>query len=33
MLVGKIKEGKVHPKVDATDAELKAAIGQVLSTK
>jgi len=33
MLVGKIKEGKDHPKVDATDAELKAAVGTVLSTK
>jgi cytochrome c len=33
MLVGKIKEGKTHPKVDATDAELKAAVGTVLSTK
>ena len=33
MLVGKIKEGKGHPKVDATDAELKAAVGTVLSTK
>jgi cytochrome c len=33
MLAGKIKDGKGHPKVDATDAELKAAIGTVLSTK
>ena len=33
MLVAKIKEGKTHPKVDATDAELKAAVGTVLSTK
>ena len=33
MLVGKIKEGKTHPKVDASDAELKAAVGTVLSTK
>ena len=33
MLVGKIKEGKGHPKIEATDAELKAAVGTVLSTK
>jgi len=33
MLVSKIKEGKTHPKIDATDAELKAAVGTVLSTK
>ena len=33
MLVDKIKEGKGHPKVAASDAELKAAIGTVLSTK
>ena len=33
MLVAKIKEGKTHPKIDATDAELKAAVGTVLSTK
>ena len=33
MLVAKIKEGKTHPKVDASDAELKAAVGTVLSTK
>jgi cytochrome c551/c552 len=32
-LVAKIKEGKGHPKVNATDAELKAAVDQVLSTK
>lgn len=32
-LVGKIKEGKTHPKVGASDAELKAAVGYVLSTK
>jgi cytochrome c len=29
----KLKEGKGHPKVNASDAELKAAIGYVLSTK
>ena len=33
MLLGKLKEGKGHPKTTATDAELKAAIGTVLSTK
>jgi cytochrome c len=33
MLVDKIKEGKGHPKVAASDAELKAAVGTVLSTK
>ena len=33
MLVAKIKEGKGHLKIDASDAELKAAVGQVLSTK
>jgi len=32
-LVGALKEGKGHMKIDATDAELKAAVGQVLSTK
>jgi cytochrome c len=32
-LVAKIKEGKGHPKIEASDAELKAAVGQVLSTK
>jgi len=32
-LVAKIKEGKGHPKVNATDAELKAAVDQVLATK
>jgi len=32
-LAAKIKEGKGHPKVDASDAELKAAVRQVLSTK
>ena len=33
MLVDKLKEGKGHPKIAASDAELKAAIGTVLSTK
>lgn len=32
-LVEKLKEGKGHPKVAATDAELKAGVGQMLSTK
>lgn len=32
-LVAKIKEGKGHPKVAASDAELKAAVGHVLATK
>lgn len=32
-LVAKIKEGKGHPKVAASDAELKAAVQQVLATK
>ena len=32
-LVAKIKEGKGHPKVTASDAELKAAVRQVLATK
>jgi cytochrome c len=30
-LVAKLKEGKGHPKVAASDAELKAAIGYVLA--
>lgn len=33
MLVGKLKDGKGHPKANATDAELKAAVDQVLSAK
>jgi len=33
MLVDKIKEGKGHPKIAASDAELKAAVQTVLSTK
>jgi len=33
MLVGKLKEGKTHPKVTATDDELKAAVKHVLATK
>lgn len=32
-LVAKIKDGKGHPKIEASDAELKAAVGTVLSTK
>jgi len=32
-LVAKIKEGKGHPKIDASDAELKAAVQHVLSTQ
>lgn len=32
-LVANLKAGKGHPKVAASDAELKAAVGQVLSTK
>jgi cytochrome c len=32
-LVDKIKEGKGHAKIAASDAELKAAVGYVLSTK
>ena len=33
MLVGKLKEGKGHPKIAATDAELKSAVQHVLATK
>src|SRR6185436_20168304 len=32
-LVAKLKEGKGHPKIAASDAELKAAVQQVLATK
>jgi cytochrome c len=32
-LVAKIKEGKGHPKIAASDAEIKAAVETVLSTK
>ena len=32
-LVAKLKEGKGHPKIAASDAELKAAVGYVLTTK
>lgn len=32
-LVAKLKDGKGHPKAAASDAELKAAVGAVLSTK
>jgi cytochrome c len=30
-ITAKLKEGKGHPKVSASDAELKAAVGYVLS--
>ena len=33
MLVGKLKEGKGHPKVAASDDELKAAVQHVLAVK
>lgn len=33
MLVNKLKEGKGHPKVNATEDELNAAVKHVLSTK
>lgn len=33
MLAGKLKDGKGHPKANATDAEIKAAVDQVLSAK
>jgi cytochrome c len=33
MLVAKLKEGKAHPKVAASDAELKECIQAVLATK
>jgi cytochrome c len=32
-LVAKVKEGKGHPKINASDAELKAAVETVLSAK
>jgi cytochrome c len=32
-LVAKLKEGKGHPKVQASDAELQAAVRHVLATK
>lgn len=32
-LVAKLKDGKGHPKIAASDAELKAAVGYVLSVK
>jgi cytochrome c len=32
-LVAKLKEGKGHPKVAASDAELNAAVSTVLATK
>ena len=33
MLVAKLKDGKGHLKIDASDAELKAAVQHILSTK
>jgi cytochrome c len=33
MLAEKLKEGKGHPKIAASDAELKAVLGYVLSAK
>ena len=32
-IVAKLKEGKGHPKVAASDAELNAAVGHILSMK
>ena len=32
-LVAKLKDGKGHPKVAASDAELKAVVGSMLSAK
>ena len=32
-LIGRLKEGKDHPKIAASDAELKAAVDHVLSMK
>ncbi len=32
-LVAKLKDGKGHMKIDASEAELKAVVGTVLSTK
>ena len=32
-LVAKLKEAKGHPKVNATDDELKAAVKEILATK
>lgn len=32
-LIAKLKQGKGHLKIEATDAELKAAVQHVLSTK
>ena len=32
-VVAKMKDGKGHPKVSGTDAELKAAVDQALATK
>lgn len=32
-LVAKLKEGKGHPKVNASDAEIKAALDHIMATK
>ena len=32
-LVAKLKDGKGHPKVNATEAEIKTAVDKMLSTK
>jgi cytochrome c551/c552 len=32
-LIAKLKEGKGHPKIAASDAELKAAVDQMMATK
>jgi cytochrome c len=32
-MIAKLKEGKGHPKVAASDAELKAAVDHVMATK
>ena len=32
-LVAKLKEGKGHPKIAASDAELKAAVDHIMATK
>jgi cytochrome c len=32
-IIAKMKEGKGHPKVSASDAELKAAVDHVMATK
>ena len=32
-IIAKMKEGKGHPKISASDAELKAAVDHVMATK